>query len=156
MALTDFKERIGKLQSFDFGAELEIIVSENVERLPDLIRKQLEEGLSGDGKPSTIFGSTTYSPLTVEIKQSEGIGLGGVTDRITNYMTGAFYESIRMVMDGQLLDADSDVSYFGDIRLYSSEALLEVSPENRLEFAETITMPAIKAALLSKAGIKVI
>lgn len=155
MPLDDFAQRISKLQAFDFGQELQTIVEDNLDKLPPMIEEQLAEGKGGDDKPSTIFGRAGYSPKTVAIKEANGQGLGAVTDRITNYMTGAFFESIRVETEGQVFEADSDVSYFGDIALYSSPALLEVDPEHRLEFAETVTLPAIKESLLAKTGLTI-
>lgn len=150
--LNDFQEKINALRAFDFGQELETIVTENQDKLPEYITKQLSEGISGDGKPTTIFGRSGYSKRTVEIKEANGTGLGAVTDRVTNYMTGQFYESIKVQTEGQTFEADSDVSYFGDIRLYSPDELLEVDEENRRDFAETVTLPAITEALKAKTG----
>lgn len=153
--LDDFAERIAKLQAFDFGQALQTAVEDNADKLPSMIREQLEEGKDGNDKPNTIFGRNGYSPRTVEIKQANGVGLGAVTDRVTNYMTGAFYESLEMKTEGQLIEADSDVPYFGDITLYSDGALLDVDKDHRLEFAENYTMPSVEAQLLEKTGIVV-
>jgi len=153
--LDNFENGIKKLQAFDFGQELQDIVENNSEKLTGYVRQQLEAGIDGEGKPNTIFGRTEYAPRTIEIKQSTGVGLGAVTDYVTNYMTGAFHESLIMEVEGQTFEADSDVPYFGDIKLYSSDALLEVDEENRMEFAETVTLPGIKEALLTKTGLTI-
>lgn len=155
MPLDNFKELIDNLTAFDFGQEMETIVSDNLDKLPPMIRDQLAEGKDGDDKPNTIFGRSGYSPKTVAIKQANGKGLGAVTDRITNYMSGDTYESLVVNMDGETYEADSDVPYFGDIVLYSSPALLEVDEDHRREFGETITLPAITDALLTKTGLKI-
>jgi len=151
--LDNFKNLIDNLRAFDFGQEMQAIVEDNADKLPPMIREQLAEGKDGDDKPNTIFGRSGYSPKTVEIKKVNGQGLGAVTDRITNYMTGAFYESLEIETEGRVFEADSDVPYFGDIALYSSDALLEVDPEHRMEFAETVSLPAIKESLLEKTGL---
>lgn len=151
--LDDLAQRIAKLQAFDFSQELQTIVEDNVDKLPPMIREQLEQGKDGDDKPATIFGRSGYSPRTVEIKKANGSGLGAVTDRITNYMTGEFYNSLEVKTEGQVFEADSDVPYFGDITLYSQPELLEVDEEHRLEFAETVTLPAIKESLQAKTGL---
>lgn len=152
--LDDFENRITALRGFDFGAELQVIVENNSEKITDLVRKQLEAGIDGNNEPNKIFDRTEYRPLTIEIKQTKGVGLGAVTDRITNFMTGDFYRSLKTDVEGNVFEEDSDVSYFGDIRLYSSDALLEVNEENRKEFAETVTLPSISEALLAKTGLK--
>lgn len=155
MPFDGLQNLISKLDAFDFGAELETIVEENKDKIPDLIRKQLEAGKDGNDVPNTIFGRSGYSPKTVEIKRANGVGLGAITDRITNYMTGAFQESLEVKVSGQVFEADSDVSYFGDITLYSSPELLFVDEENRREFANEVTIPGIRAALLSKTGLTI-
>jgi hypothetical protein len=153
--LDDFQNRIEKLRAFDFGQEMQTIVENNSDKLAGYIREQLSQGIDGDGKPVQIFDRLEYRPLTIEIKQREGIGLGAVTDRITNYMSGAFYESLKVQTEGQVFEADSDVSYFGDIRLRSSDSLLEIDEANRKEFAENVTLPGIKEALLTKTGLTI-
>jgi hypothetical protein len=155
MPLQDLENRIQKLQAFDFGQELETIVSENIDKLPTYIKEQLAAGRDGNDEPAKIFDRDTYSPATIEIKKAEGQGLGAVTDRITNYMTGEFYNSITERVEGQVFEADSDVSYFGDIRLRSSDALLNINERNRLDFAQTVTLPAIREALLTKTGLAI-
>lgn len=153
--LDDFKNRIAALQGFDFGQALEQIVDDNKDRLPDLIRKQLADGKSGDGTPSTIFGRDQYQPATIAIKKQIGKGLGQVTSHVTNYMTGAFYESIEINVEGKTFEADSNVEYFSKIQAYSKPSLLEIDEANRLEFAETVTLPAIKEILFSKTGLQI-
>jgi len=153
MPLDEFASTISKLQSFDFGQELDKIVDDNKDQLPPMIREQLAAGKDGEQKPNTIFGRSGYSPKTVALKEANRQGLGAVTDRITNYDTGAFYESLQMKKDGQQLEADSDVPYFGDITLYSDDVLLDVDEPHRKEFAETVTMPAFKEVLLIKTGL---
>lgn len=147
---------IDDLTAFDFGQELQTIVEDNADKLVPMIREQLAQGKDGDDKPNTIFGRSGYSPKTVAIKEANGVGLGAVTDRITNYMTGDTYESLKVNVDGQVFEADSDVPYFGDIVLYSSAALLEVDEEHRLDFGENVTLPAIREVLLTKTGLEIV
>lgn len=155
LMLQDFENRIDSLKAFDFGLELENIVADNVEKLTPYIREQLAAGKGGDDEPSTIFGRKGYAPLTVQIKETQGQGLGAVTDRITNYMTGAFYESLVIKTEGQVFEAESDVPYFSDIKLYSDPTLLEVNEEHRRDFAETVTIPLISEALKTKTGLSI-
>lgn len=151
--LDDFAQRIAKLQAFDFGREMQTAIEDNADKLPDMVREQLSVGKDGDGHANTIFGRDEYQPATIAIKQQYGKGLGAVTDFVTNYMTGALYESIEVKTEDQALELESDVPYFEDVKRYSSDALLEVNESHRLEFAEQYTMPAVKAALLEKTGI---
>lgn len=155
MPLDNFAQLINKLQAFDFGQEMQTIVEDNADKLPPMIREQLAEGKDGEDKPNTIFGRSGYSPKTVAIKEANGKGLGAVTDRITNYMSGDTYEALEVHVENQVFEADSDVPYFADIVLYSSAALLEVDEEHRLEFAETVTLPSIKGTLMEKTGLMI-
>lgn len=154
MPLQDFENTINKMQAFDFGQELLTIVADNTEKLADYVKEQLAVGTDGDDKPNTIFGRKGYSQKTVEIKQANGVGLGAETSYITNYMTGEFYNTLLMKTEADTFEADSPVSYFGDITLYSSEDLLKVDEIHRKDFGETVTLPGISEALLSKTGLK--
>lgn len=152
--LDDFENTINRLDAFNFGQELQTIVESNTEILTELIKEQLEQGLDGDGNPNTIFGRKGYSPATVDIKEREGVGLGAETGFITNYMSGEFYNTLVVKTEANAFEADSPVSYFGDITLYSSEDLLKVSEEHRKEFGEKVTLPEIAESLFTKTGIK--
>lgn len=153
MPLNQFKELIDDIRKFNFGQELQEIVADNAEKITPYVLQQLAAGKDGDNKPNTIFGRKGYSPKTVEIKEANGQGLGRVTDRVTNYMTGEFYETMFTKVEGQVFEEDSPVSYFGDITLYSSDALLEVNEDNRRDFGQKVTLPEITDRLLAKTGL---
>lgn len=149
------EEWIARLQAFDFGQELRTIVSDNLDKLPVYLKEQLAAGQDGDGNATTIFGRSGYSPRTVAIKEANGVGLGAVTDRVTNYMSGDFFNSMVEKMEGDVFETDSDVAYFGDITLRSTPNQLFINEQNRLDFANTVTLPAIKEALLAKTGLEI-
>jgi len=153
MPLGQFKKLIDNLRSFDFEKEQQEIVADNAEAITPYVLEQLAAGKDGDGKENTIFGRRGYSPKTVAIKEANGEGLGRVTSRITNYMTGEFYETMFAKVEGKTFEEDSPVSYFGDITLYSSDALLEVNEENRKDFGQKIILPGITDRLLAKTGL---
>lgn len=144
---------IKNLRKFDFAIAMNKSIEQNKDVLSDMVRKQLEAGKDGNDTPNTIFGRSGYSPRTVNIKTYNGTGLGKVTDRVTNYMTGDFYSSLVATFEGQVFELDSDVPYFGDIRLYSKDALLEVSESNRRDFAEAYTLPGVAQQLKTKTGL---
>lgn len=144
---------IKNLRKFDFAIAMNKSIEQNKDVLTDMVRKQLEAGKDGNDTPNTIFGRNGYSPRTVNIKTYNGTGLGKVVDRVTNYMTGDFYASLVPVFEAQVFEFDSDVSYFGDIRLYSKDTLLEVSERNRKEFAEEYTLPGVAQQLKAKTGL---
>lgn len=153
MPFPQAKQLIQDLQKFDFGQELQEIVADNADKITPYVLQQLAAGKDGDDKPVTIFGRRGYSPKTVEIKKANGRGLGAVTDRITNYMTGEFYETMFTKVEGKVFEEDSPVDYFGDITLRSPDALLEVNEEHRKDFGQTVTLPSITDRLLAKTGL---
>lgn len=155
MPFPGLKSTIEKLSSFDFGQEMIAIVEDNQEKIPEYIREQLASGRDGDDKPVTIFGRDFYADRTIQVKEREGVGLGAVTDHITNYMSGAFFESLKIETEGEVFEANSDVSYFDEIQKRSPDALLEIDEKNRRDFAETVTLPAIKESLKSKTGLTI-
>lgn len=155
MALDGMKQFIDDLTAFDFGQELRTIVADNAEELPELLKVQLAAGKDGDNKPVTLYGSPNYARATIEEKKINGRGLGAVTDRITNYMSGDFYRLQRAKVVGQVFSIDSPVTYFGDIVERSGESVMELNEESRLKFATEITLPSIEDVLYAKTGLQI-
>jgi len=151
--LDDFKNRIATLQAFDFGKELTDIVEKNSDKIPDLLAQQLALGKDGNDEPVTLHGDTEYSPFTVRYKQDVGKGLGAVTDRITNYMSGAFYESMNTKVENNAFETVGDVPYFDDIIERSGSVIMELDESSRIEFGEKVTLPGIKEVLKAKTGL---
>jgi len=151
--LDDFRNRIAALQTFDFGRELETIVEQNANKIPDLLAQQLAAGKDGNNEPVTLHGEAQYSPFTIRYKQEVGQGLGAVTDRVTNYMTGAFYQNMNTTVENNAFETISDVPYFDDIIERSGSVIMELDESSRIEFAENITLPAIKESLKTKTGL---
>lgn len=151
--LDDFKNRIAALQSFDFGQELNNIVEQNADKIPDILAQQLAQGKDGAGEPVTLHGESQYSPFTIRYKQDVGQGLGAVTDRITNYMTGAFYQDMKTNVENDAFETTSDVPYFDDIIERSGSVVMELDESSRIEFGQNVTLPAIKEVLKSKTGL---
>lgn len=155
MPFPGIEKLITDLKVFDAESELRSIVEDNKEVLTNYIRLQLSKGFDGDGQQSKIFDKTNYAEETIAIKKSEGVGLGAVTDYVTNFMTGDFYASLKVDVEGNVFDFDSDVPYFGEIRLYSSDAFLKVSEENRKDFAINIVLPEMNRRISERTGLKI-
>jgi hypothetical protein len=154
--LDDFKNRIAALRSFDFAQELNTIVEQNAEKIPDILAQQLAQGKDGNNEPVTLHGETQYSPFTIEHKERFGKGWGAVTDRITNYMTGAFYHHMKTTVENNAFETVSDVPYFEDIIERSGSVVMELDESSRVEFGQKITLPAIKEVLKSKTGLTIV
>lgn len=153
--LDDFKNRIAALQAFDFGKELNDIVEKNADKIPDLLAQQLAQGKDGNNEPVTLNGNTEYAPFTIEIKDRFGKGLGAVTDRITNYMTGAFYQDMKTTVENDAFETVSDVPYFDDIIERSGSVVMNLDESSRIEFGQKVTLPGIKEVLKSKTGLEI-
>jgi hypothetical protein len=151
--LDDFRNKIAAIQAFDFGRELETIVEQNTDKIPDLLAQQLAAGRDGNNEPVLLNGSPEYSPFTVRYKQDVGQGLGAVTDRVTNYMTGAFYQNMKTTVENNAFETTSDVPYFEDIIERSGSVIMELDESSRIQFAENVTLPAIKESLKTKTGL---
>lgn len=153
--LDDFKNRIASLNSFDFGKELNNIVEQNADKIPDLLAQQLAQGKDGNNEPVLLNGSPEYAPFTIEIKDRFGKGLGAITDRVTNYMTGAFYESMKTNVENNAFETIGDVPYFDDIIERSGSIVMELNESSRIEFGQKVTLPAIKEVLKTKTGLTI-
>jgi hypothetical protein len=144
MALDGFQDTLSKFAALDFNQELLLIVEENTPTLEQLQRDQMATGLDADGQPVNAAYGPYYRPYTIEQKKKFGVGLGAVTDRVTNYMTGSFYESLqKKVYSNGIVESNSNVSYFEDILTRSGEKALDLNEENRLLFAHEIVVPSI-------------
>lgn len=153
--LDDFKNRISALQSFDFGQELNNIVEQNADKIPNALAEQLAQGKDGNNEPVLLNGNPEYAPFTIEIKDRFGKGLGAVTDRVTNYMTGAFYQDMKTSVENDAFETVSDVPYFDDIIERSGSIVMELDESSRIEFGQNVTLPAIKEILKTKTGLTI-
>jgi len=153
MPLDDFANKIAQLEAFDFGEEFTSIVGNNTDKLDDLLAQQLSTGRDGNGDPVKLYDKEVYQPSTIEHKKKYGKGLGAITDRITNYMSGDFYKSLETKIDGDAYQIDSDVAYYKYIIERSGEQIMELGEPVRKEFAEEIVLPEISEALKAKTGL---
>lgn len=144
MPLDDFFNKIVFMQEFDIEKEAILIINKNHEVIEDLLRNQLQQGKDGDGNDVTIFGRGEYRDATIRHKLDEGEGLGAETEFITNYMTGAFYTSLKAVASGSSFETKSDVEYFEDIISQSGTKIMELDAESLQIFANEIMIPQIQ------------
>jgi len=139
-----YTERLAK---FDLQYETTRIINENSEYLTNLLAIQLSQGKDADGANVTVFGKDYYSDRTVFEKTRHGSGLGKVTDRITNYMSGAFYFGLKVNVNGTRFVFTSDVPYFQDILTRSgTERVIQLNQEHLEQFRNEILIPQLKLA----------
>lgn len=135
--------KIRKIEAFDFQKNAIEIVEMNKEFLAELLRTQLERGLDGNNNPVTIRGVEKYAPFTIE-KKRKMTGLSRVTQWITNYDTGQFYEKIKPKTDGVRLSFDSSVPYFQDIIAQSGGIIMKLNKQNLELFIKTKLKPELE------------
>lgn len=153
MPLNNLYNRIVALQEFDVQKETIDIINENGEYMVNLLKEQLAAGKDMDGNNVTVFGRPEYSARTVFEKKEYGIGLGEVTDRITNYMTGEFYNSIYVAAIGSSFIFDSAISYFPEIIEQSGDRIMGLNARNLRKFSEEILKPQLLLRFKSKVNV---
>jgi len=145
MPLKNLFKKIVALQEFDIEEETIDIINKNSEFLSDLLATQLASGKDANNENVTVFGRDYYSDSTVFNKQRHGYGLGKVTDRITNYMSGSFYHGLGVKTSGTRFIFSSNVPYYSDILSRSGDVIMKLSYDNLLIFRNEILVPELKA-----------
>lgn len=150
MALTGLNKLITDLSAFNFEAELEVIVTDNKEAVVDLMRAQMSEGKDITG----MARNDQYKEVTKIIKESFGVGLGAVTERVTFYMTGALYESLAATVRRRSFEIKSPLDTYYKMLGRVGVNNYGLSAEKRQIFADKYTLPSIRTSLLEKTGLK--
>jgi hypothetical protein len=150
----DLDALINNLEAFNFEAEQQTIVHENLDELSNLQKQQFAQGTDGKGEPIILKDNGKYGygyrPFTIEQKKLYGIGLGAVTDHITLYGQGNLYDELSTKMDNNTFSTYSPVPYWSTLVNRLNKEATELSEQSRLSFAERIVLPAIDAALKEK------
>lgn len=144
MALTNALNKIRKATTFDVTAEVMKIINLNESFMVFLLKQQLQAGIDGNGKGVTVFGRSEYRQVTIEAKEYEGIGLGAVTDRITNYMFGNFYDSLYVQTEGTVFTYKSDLDYAVDIRKQSGDIIFKLNAASLARLKKEIIIPQLQ------------
>lgn len=149
MPLLGLENLIGRLSTFSMEDTISSIISENADILLFLLKKQLAAGKDGNGDFVTLYGNAYYHELTVNYKLEFGVGLGAQTDWITNYMHGAFYESLYVIQNGNKVIITSDLDYFDKIIDRSGSIIMKLSKESMNVFKKEIIEPQLKIKMKS-------
>jgi len=115
--------------SIEFFAELAI--NETAKTGADILAAQLASGVDGNGN-----SLKPYAPITVQIKKKYGKGLGAITDRRTNYMTGKHYSDLYVTAKaGELLmGSDDPKSKF--IQEREGDAIYRLNSDSKEDYAQ--------------------
>lgn len=140
---------INGLKSLDVNAEITAIVERNGSEIVKLQQEQLAAGIDKDGQPRI----DEYRPLTKFIKMSQGQGLGSVIDRVTFYMHGNLYNSMRNEIMGKVFQVKSPLPTYDKMIERIGEENYGLDAESLQEFRTDITLPAFLAYVNQKTGL---
>jgi hypothetical protein len=150
MGYEDIISRIKKVQEFDPVAETMDIIEKNADFIKELLRGQLASGRDGQGKPVTLFGRDFYADSTIFYKERHGVGIGKITDHITNYDSGTFYSMLKVRTAESVFEITSDVEYFNDIIARSGSVIMELDSVNMARLANEVVIPQLKQRFNSR------
>lgn len=157
MALDNLIKLIDNLERFDSRAELHTIVENNTEVIADLQKEQMGEGRDRNGNETILKDNAPwnfgYRPFTKRVKEAFGSGLGAVTDRVTGFMTGALYDSLKTNLAGDVFVQKSDVGYFDELTARTGPDWMGLDIDKRKDFAKLVTVPEFAKVLLEKTGL---
>lgn len=143
MALNDLKKRIQALQRVDIPAAMQELIMANQEVLIELLHIQMESGLSGNEEPIMLNGEPEYRWRTIKYKRRYGSGPGAITDRITLYMFGEFWNTMFVEAEGASYSVRSPVSYFDKIIARSGPDVMKLNKESMDIFMRYYIVPGI-------------
>lgn len=135
---------INKVEAIDMEKIAHDVILAYSDLIVKVLKTQLTQGVNGLDEPITINGNYGYSNYTVEVKERYGEGLGKVTDRVTLYMTGLFYELIEIQINETSFDITSGVPYYQDIIQMSGKSVMELSPISAEFLKENYIIPTFK------------
>lgn len=147
MSLRNIISKIEKAEKFNIKKETIDIINNNAEFILELLRDQMRAGKDADNKPVFAKYGPYYADSTVFEKERYGVGLGKFTEWVTNYMSGNFYLSLKVITKTDTFNITSDVDYFSDIITRSGIRIMELSKENVLIFRNTILLPELQKRL---------
>lgn len=152
---------IKDLTAFDFGKEMTDIIVEYADVLGDMQREQMSEGRGVDGEyirpfysEDPYFKTKAQAKAYAEWKQRITPNPKRPFDVPNLLINGYFYRSLVAKVKGQVFDIESSVS-LGEKVFEEHPNAQGLNAQKRLEFAETFTLPDIKASLFEKTGLQI-
>jgi hypothetical protein len=138
-----------KLVNWRPQEELEDVLIVESKDIVNAVKLQLSKGIDGNGEKVFLMRMGGkfyhYARRTVQRKDMFGVGLGAETDRITNYQTGAFYNSIfvEIFHDGsfQVLSTSPLINI---IKARSGDNIINLNPESEMFLFEAKMAPLLQ------------
>lgn len=144
---------INNLETFDFEKEQTAIITANKDTLADLQAQQFAMGKDAKGQPIELIDNPEYGygyrPYTIFKKQSDGVGLGKITDRVTMFQSGRLYKemTVNISVANSTYEIASKVPYWSALSKRVQTDALKLNEDNRRQFAEGIVLPNIEQRL---------
>jgi len=107
------------------------------------LQGQLEEGITGTGEPTMLYDSLVYHPKTIENKKRRS-GIAGITDVITLYGRGHFYDNMYTIVKKGEAAVRSKVSYYTKIVERSGMEVMDLTDENTTILMEEYINPQVR------------
>ena len=126
--LTAFKPELPKVVEKELRLEEKEIVK--------MVRSQLAKGFDGNDEPVYLINKRgqkhyNYHKYTLWRKDVFGHGIGSITDHITNFMSGQFYNSLYVEFkDGDDFEVKSNSPLIWLIKERSGDAIINLSWES--------------------------
>src|SRR6185437_364222 len=137
------------------------IVEDNTDAIADLQREQMLEGRGVDGEyirpfysENPFFKKPGAAQRYAEWKQKITPNAKRPLDVPNLFINGKFHDSLSAKVDGEVFEIETSAE-FGDKVFEVHQNAQGLDAEKRLEFAETITLPAVKEALQAKTGLTI-
>lgn len=144
MSLRNIINKLKSINKFDIEIEVDAIIRENSDAIISILRNQMAIGIDGNGEPVSAKYGSFYSKFTFDIKK-EYSGLAGVTEVVTNYMSGSFYLSIQLNPRGKNnFVFQSGVPHFEEIIARSGEDIMKLNSESTKRLVKEIINPQLK------------
>jgi hypothetical protein len=119
-----------------------------------MVKLQLESGIDGNDDPVYLYRRGArrkdYARYTIQQKDMFGVGIASITDHITNYMSGEFYNSIYVdVYSNGNFEVKSRSSLYELIKFRSGADIINLSPSSEQWLFEQYIAPDIQAEINS-------
>lgn len=161
MALDGLRNLIGNLQKFNWEIELDIIVTNNLDKVIEMQQEQMMEGKGVDGEYIRPFYSENPYFKTAEAAHKYALWKAKITpnskrplDVPNLYINGYYQSSIQARVSAKTLTIGSDSSISGEVEDVHKNAL-GLNKDSRTKFANEITLPEIKKVFKEQTGLEI-
>lgn len=153
---------ITALDRFDWEGELQVIVKEHVDAIPDLQREQMLRGIDNEGNYIRPFYSESPYFKTPEAARNYAAWkekISPKTDRPADvpnlYINGYYQRGIGADISGSAYRITSGSKIAGEVEGLHQK-VIGLNIQSRLDFIDNITRPVISKVVFQKLGLTVL